>query len=64
MSTVSQATRNEELVRRSVDEMMNKRNAVLVDEFFAPDCVEHPLWYQPAFPRWMEGKSVVEAMKQ
>jgi len=63
MSAVNQATRNEEALRRAVEELGNKRNAAVVDELFAPNYVEHQLWHQPHTPRIMEGKSVVEGIK-
>jgi predicted SnoaL-like aldol condensation-catalyzing enzyme len=63
MSAVDQATRNEEAVRRAVEEVENKRNAAVVDELFAPNYVAHLLWHQPHMPSYMEGKSVVEGMK-
>jgi predicted SnoaL-like aldol condensation-catalyzing enzyme len=62
-SEVDQTTRNEEAVRRCIEEVMNKRNVALVDELFAPNYVEHPLWHQPHLPKIMEGKSLVEGMK-
>ena len=62
-SEVDQATRNEEAVRRAVEELMNKRNAAVVDELFAPNYVGHSLWHQPHMPSYMEGKSEVEGIK-
>lgn len=63
MCAVDEAIRNEEVVRRSVEEMMNQRNSALVDELCAPNLVVHTLWHQPRTPSYMGGKSEVEGMK-
>jgi predicted SnoaL-like aldol condensation-catalyzing enzyme len=63
MPAVDQTTRNEQMVRRSIEEMSNNRNPALVDELFAPNYVQHLQWHQPHVPKMMEGKSLVEGMK-
>jgi predicted SnoaL-like aldol condensation-catalyzing enzyme len=63
MSAVNQATRNEQVVRRYIEEVINNCNAAIVDEVLAPDFVEHHLWHQPQVPQAMEGKSMVEGIK-
>jgi len=63
MSVVDQETRNEAVVRRAFEEM-DKHNVSVVDELFAADLVDHPLWYQPSMPPSMAGKPFIEAMKE
>jgi len=64
MATVDQATRNEEVARRWVEEVMNRRNAAVVDELMAPDYEGHALFHNPYIPSRMQGGSWVERIKQ
>lgn len=63
MSAVDAATRKEATVRRFVEEVLNNRNAALVDEIFAPDCEFHALWYQATTLSWTASTPIVEVMK-
>lgn len=63
MTDTVQSTRNEEVVRRCVEELVNNRNAAVVDELFSPNCVGHPLWHQVYTPPSVAGKPMIEVIK-
>jgi ketosteroid isomerase-like protein len=63
-SEVDQATRNEAADRRWVEEVMNRRNAAVVDELMSPDFEPHSLFYNAYVPSRMQGGSWVERIKK
>jgi predicted ester cyclase len=64
MTETHDGTRNEEVMRRLVDEVTNKRNAAVIDEITDPDWEPHALHYAPFTPASMEGKSPLDMMRE
>jgi hypothetical protein len=56
MSTQSDSTRNEAVMRRWIEAVQNNRRADLVDEMLDPHFVSHPLWHEPVAPGDWAGK--------
>ena len=50
MSMVEQSTRNEMVVRRIVDEVINGNDTSVLGELMAPDFVPHAWWHEPFTP--------------
>ena len=64
MATSDQATRNQKVAGRWVEEVLNHRNASAVDELMAPDCEEYPVWYNPVIPSTISGGSTIDRLLQ
>jgi SnoaL-like polyketide cyclase len=64
VAAVDQATRNEELARRWVEEVLNRGNSAAVDELMVPESQPHVLFGVRCRPSWMPGGCWLEQVKR
>ena len=65
MTPAGQTTQNAALVRSRIDDVLNHRNAAMVDQYFAPGCQYHSLLHSPTKMSSLAGAlSYTETLKK